>query len=100
MRSLTAVFLFLALPMPAVPAAAQTAFFDDPTDVIQVDGQTVIGSAATYEAVVLFPAGGGNSGRLFNEWTNFQEDKVLYVGPTYVSGGNYPAGSTLAVSAV
>lgn len=94
---LTATLVLLCL---AAPAAAQTAFFDDPTDVIQVDGQTVLGTAATYEAVVLFPGGVGSTGRLFNEWTFFQEDKILTAGPTHVSGGNYPAGSALAVSVV
>ena len=90
--------LLLAL-LFAAPALAQVAFFDEPTDVIQVDGQTVIGAASTYEAVVLFPSGTGAGGMLFNEWTGFQEDKVLRAGPTFLTGYNWPAGSTLHAGA-
>ncbi len=92
--TISLLFVLFAL-FAATPAAAQTAFFDDPTDVIQVDGQTVIGTASTYEAVVLFPSGVGAGGRLFNEWTGFQEDKLLRAGPTFVEGYNYPGSGTL-----
>ena len=75
--------------------AQGSALFDDSTDVIQVDGQTVIGSAATYEAVVLFPSGLGAGGTIFNEWTISQEDKRLNAGPSYVFGYNFPASGAL-----
>lgn len=92
---LTATLVLLSLPLLSPAALAQSAFFDDPTDVIQVDGQTVIGTASTYEAVVLFPSGSGAAGRLFNEWTGFQEDKLLLAGPSVVTGYNYPASGVL-----
>ncbi len=92
------LYLVLLLPLVliATPAHAQSAaFFDEPTDVIQIDGQTVIGTSMTYEAVILFPSGVGAGGYLYNEWTNFQEDKTLRAGPGFVEGYDYPVGSSL-----
>lgn len=78
------------LALLADPATAQTAFFNDPTDTIEVDGQTVIGNAATYEVVIHFPAGSAASGWVYNEWTFFQEDKLLIAGPNVVQAYNFP----------
>jgi hypothetical protein len=93
----------IALALLAAPAGAEYAFFDDVTDTIDVSGQTVIGSASTYEAVVMFPSGTGAEGRIFNEWTNFLEDKFLYAGPDLVGGYNFaspccPEASGLALA--
>jgi hypothetical protein len=85
--------LLAALVWTAGDARAQSAgsaaFFDEATDTIQVSGQTTIGTTSTYEAVVSFPTSGA-SGRVFNEWTNFQEDKLLEVGLSYIFGFNFP----------
>jgi len=69
---------------------AQTAaLFDDSTDVILVDGQTMIGSTATYEAILLFPSDTSANGNVFNEWTSSQEDKVIRSGPSFSFGYNW-----------
>lgn len=62
-------------------ARAGIATFDQVTDAIQVSGQSVMGSAATIEAVVLLPSG-ATGGMFFNEWTNVEEDKRVSVSPT------------------
>lgn len=86
----------------AAAASAQTAHFDDPTDTIQIDGQTVIGTACTYEAVILFPSQGGGGGMVFNEFTDSLEDKQFffaYAGETAPSTFNayhFPASSVLS----
>jgi len=46
--------LFLLATAPS--ARAEYVLFDETSDTIDVSGQTVIGSACTYEAVVMFPA--------------------------------------------
>jgi hypothetical protein len=84
---LTAALLFSFVRAPA--ARAQYARFENPTDTIDVAGQTVIGMAATYEAVILFPSGSGAAGFVFNEWTDFAEDKQLTAGPDVVGGFDY-----------
>lgn len=58
-----------------------TLYFNDAADSIQIEGQTVLGTAATYEAWVQFPAEAA-VGSVFNEWTGFQEDKAFGVGTT------------------
>ncbi len=86
--------LLAALVLAAGGAQAQSAgsaaFFDENTDTIQVSGQTVIDTTSTYEAVISFPSD-GSGGNVFNEWTNFQEDKTLYVSPspTNITGFNF-----------
>jgi hypothetical protein len=76
---------------PSVEVPPGTVSFDDPTDTIQVAGQTVLARDSTYEARIYFPSGGpGGFGRVFNEWTGFEEDKLLSVGPTSIQGYNYP----------
>lgn len=94
----TAPLLALVFALLPHPAAAQTAFFNDTTDVILVDGQTVIAAASTYEAVLLFPNASGAGGRVFNEWTGFSEDKLLAAGPTYAQGYNFPHADILSGS--
>jgi hypothetical protein len=67
-------------------------YFNDPTDSIQVDGQTVLGTDSTYEAVIHFPAATGAAGYIFNEWMAFQEDKQFGAGPGGFHGYNHPVG--------
>ena len=69
-----------------------TLLFNDPFDAIAVDGQTVIATTSTYEAWVFFPDGTTVNGALFTEWTDFQEDKDLAVGPTSAFGYNHFTG--------
>jgi concanavalin A-like lectin/glucanase superfamily protein len=89
MRALTLAFMITALVAFASVSQAGVAFFDDVTDTIEVSGQTVFGTAATYEAIVLWPsAHGGGGSTLFNEWQDFVEDKYLAVVPG-PSGGLY-----------
>jgi concanavalin A-like lectin/glucanase superfamily protein/PEP-CTERM motif-containing protein len=53
---------------------ANYALFNDVTDTIQIDGHTLLGSAATYEARIYLL---GSGGRIFNEWLGAAEDKML-----------------------
>jgi len=71
-------------------------WFDDSTDTIQVSGQTVVSTAATYEAVFFLPAprSVGESPRIFNEWTSGLEDKYL----SYTGGFNYPNSGGFSVT--
>ncbi len=67
-------------------AIGQIARFSQTTDTIQVLGQTVLGSQATVEAVVLFTGNLNGEGNIFNEWTNNFEDKHLLAGPNRLYG--------------
>jgi hypothetical protein len=73
-------------------------FFDQTSDTIVAAEQTVLGTTATFEARVFFPTGVGAGGRVFNEWTNFQEDKLLLADPTGLNGYSYPVAGTLLVA--
>jgi hypothetical protein len=74
----------------ATPAGSL--YFNDVTDTIQIEGQTVLGTDATYEALVYFPAGAGAGGTIFNEWTIFLEDKLLAAGPGGLTGYAFSTG--------
>jgi hypothetical protein len=65
----------------APSARAGVALFGRPSDTIEVSGQTVFGTASTYEAVILFPSALSGTGRVFNEWQDFVEDKFFAVAP-------------------
>jgi len=52
--------------------------FSRTTDTVSLSGDSVMTTAATYEAVVM-PFGGGS---IFNEWKSGYEDKYLGTGPT------------------
>lgn len=65
-------------------------FFNEPTDTIQISGQTVLAEESTYEARIYFPTNGGAGGRVFNEWKGNLEDKTLYAGPGGLAGFNWP----------
>ena len=71
-------------------AAAQQAFFDSHMDRIEVEGVTNLSSAATYEAIIMFPSGLGADGMIFGEHTSFVADKQLSAGPTYIWAYSYP----------
>jgi hypothetical protein len=85
--------LLIALPPTAKSATAGYALFDHPTDTISVAGDTSLSSEATFEATVLFTTTPSAFGRIFNEWTNGQEDKDLSLdaGPV-LRGFAYPVG--------
>src|SRR5580765_5554315 len=101
MRVLILTFVITALVAVASVSQAGVAFFDDLTDTIEVSGQTVFGTAATYEAIVLWPSAHGDGGStLFNEWQNFFEDKYLAVvpGPSgALYGYNHPINGGLVI---
>src|SRR5262249_50080499 len=104
MRALGLTLIVTATIAVASISQAGVAFFDDVTDTIEVSGQTVFGTAATYEAILLWPsAHGGGGSTIFNEWQNFFEDKYLAVvpGPSGgLYGDNHPVngGSVISVA--
>lgn len=63
-------------------------FFNNPTDTIQISGQTVLGNESTYEAGIYFPSGIGASGLVFNEFKMNLEDKIFAAGPNGLTGYN------------
>ena len=63
--------------------------FDEATDTIQVSGQTVLGTAATYEAQIMFTDAYSGKGHVFNEWKRAGEDKNLLAGPSFIRGFSY-----------
>ncbi|NQU19782.1 MAG: hypothetical protein HQ567_00755 [Candidatus Nealsonbacteria bacterium] len=69
--------------------------FDEPTDTISVSGQTVIGTASTYEARVLFTDTYVGYGSAFQEWTRNEEGKMFQVGPNALYGKNFDINSSL-----
>lgn len=68
--------------------------FRRPTDTIHVHGGTVVTTAATYEARVLFPTDGGSYGAVFNEWIYDRVDQYLGAGPDKVDAALFPFGWT------
>jgi DNA-binding SARP family transcriptional activator len=66
------------------PLHAQVARFDATTDTIAIAGQTVLGTAATFEARVSIDVGG--SGSVYFEQANGREHKQLALSETSVSG--------------
>ncbi|MFB2982773.1 LamG-like jellyroll fold domain-containing protein [Microseira sp. BLCC-F43] len=65
-------------------------FFNNPTDTIQISGQTVLGNQSTYEARIYFPSDIGANGVVFDEFKWSFEDKWLSAGPDGLAGYNYP----------
>ena len=84
-----AVAASLSLGLHVARASAGQIAFDQITDTIEVSGQTVIGAASTYEAVVKFPSGSGAFGYLFSEHQAFFEDKLLEAGPDQLFAFDY-----------
>lgn len=75
--------------------AAGYAWFQRPTDTVRASSQTVLNTTCTFEAVVMLPSTGYAAGRIFNEWTNSQEDKQLKIGPSTVAGNAFPPSGAL-----
>lgn len=65
-------------------------FFNNPTDTIQISGQTVLGNQSTYEARIYFPSDIGANGVVFDEFKYSFEDKWLSAGPDGLAGYNFP----------
>lgn len=63
-------------------------FFNNPTDTIQIYGQTVLGNESTYEAGIYFPSDIGARGIVFNEFKMALEDKQFWAGPNGLTGYN------------
>ncbi len=84
--------LTCVLGMITCSAAAhgQAAYFDQPTDTIQLTGNTTLGTAYTIEAFVYATVQTpGDEGRLFAEQHDAQEDKWLIANGTNTSGGSW-----------
>jgi hypothetical protein len=82
------------LPKDVIYSADETfdrpnIFFNNPTDTIEISGQTVLGNESTYEADIYFPSGIGAYGIVFNEFKFGLEDKVLGAGPNGLVAYNY-----------
>jgi len=93
-RGVLSCIVGAALALVGLEAHAQYAIFNEVTDQIQVSGDTVLADQSTFEAVVRFPAGAGAYGVVFNEWTNFVEDKQFWIGPTFFQCFLYPLPSS------
>ena len=89
MNSRRALAFLLLFVLSGSAARAEYILFDDVNDTIDVSGQTVLGSAATFEAVVMFPTGTGADGAIFEEHLAFGEDKQLQAGPSFLRGFAY-----------
>jgi hypothetical protein len=87
----------LASPLASqVPAGAVQ--FDQTSDAIQLDGGTVLGTTATFEARFYLPTGSNGGGTIFNEWTFGFEDKSLGAGPNGSGGSAFNTGAFLVHS--
>jgi hypothetical protein len=88
------LFPVAASLLAAASVHAQVARFDAITDTISIAGQTVLGTAATFEARVLLQPGGGGS--VYFEQANGREHKQLALSETSVSavGFTLPSNQT------
>lgn len=84
LRGLALCAAVAATLLAAAPLRAQVARFDAVTDTIQIAGQTVLGTTATYEARVRLDSGGGGS--VFFEQADGLEHKQLAIAENSVSG--------------
>lgn len=75
-------------------------FFNNPTDTIQISGQTWLGNESTYEAGIYFPSDIDAGGLVFNEFKFALEDKVLAAGPNGLVGYNFPNFPNYALSSI
>ncbi len=74
-------------------AHAQAAYFDQPTDTVQLTGNTVLGQVSTIEAYVFATVQTlGDEGRLYAEQNDALEDKWLVANGTTTSGGHWNNG--------
>jgi hypothetical protein len=72
--------------MGVVGDRAGTLVFDQTTDTVMINGQTVLGASATFEARVKLSATSSLEGSIFTEWTDNAEDKMLRTGPNLLLG--------------
>ena len=94
--------LNIALVVAAFMPRAGTAgvvLFAEPTDTIQVEGNSVATSAFTIEARVRRLSCGPVSGRVFSEQADALEDKSLYVTESTIGGGAWTGGSYSSLQA-
>lgn len=88
--SLTVAIGVLAL-ISAPAVRGQYAWFARATDTIDVDGQTVLDKAATYEVVFMLPSSHHSGGLIFNEHAYGGEDKQLSMSMVNIVSYFYPA---------
>ena len=79
--------------MAAVAVAGSVSSLTRRPTRIQVLGNTVLGTSATYEVVLFQPSVGGASGTIFKEHTVAAENKLLYAGIDLIIGNNYASTS-------
>ena len=66
--------------------------FNSLTDTIRVDGDSVLGTAATFEArIMLLSPHQSGDGRVFNEWKSGAEDKILSMSASAGGGMAWPS---------
>lgn len=82
-----------ALLLASSPLRAQVARFDATTDTIHVAGQTILGTAATFEARLLLQPGG--AGQIFMEQADGAEDKRLVLNDTGPAGIGFTLGANM-----
>ena len=86
----------LAVATLASQVSAQYLRFTRTTDTVLVEGQLVLGSAATFEArVMLTDPLCPMEGSIFNEWTGGQEDKSLHLSAHWFGGWSFGLSSRL-----
>ncbi len=73
---------------------ASWALFDDASDTVRINGNTVIGTEMTIEARILFSSEYSGTGTIFNEWQYGAEDKCLRAGINFISGYSWPSAPT------
>lgn len=78
---LTLTVLFMIMPQ----ASGGVIVFDHATDSIVFEGESVLGTAATYEAVILFTGSYQGLGFVWNEHQFFRSDKQFKAGPNRLS---------------
>ena len=84
---ISSIFVYVFIIVSS--ANASLALFDETTDTIAVNGQTMLGDAFTIEVGLIFTAEYGAYGSIFNEWLRKAEDKYLGAGPNQVVGYAY-----------
>src|SRR5262245_45641604 len=95
-RVLVLILSFLTLA--AAPTRAGFLYLGDINAYVETSGQSVIGTASTYEAVFLFKSTSG-SGVIMEEIEPFGEDKLFQVNPGGdLRGFNAPLNSVFVVS--
>jgi concanavalin A-like lectin/glucanase superfamily protein/exosortase sorting signal-containing protein len=102
-RRSIAILSVAAISLIARSATAQpppgAVAFDSTSDSIMLTNDTVLGTAATIEARIFLPTGANGSGKVFNEWTDFAEDKQLNAGATGLSGYFHNVSSGVPINA-